>query len=80
MVLIQSNDHQTISLTYFNPMVHEFESRLEDESMINSKQVFKVMAWKLTAENTLEPIGNLDVLSNAMCEYYESVKKSFFVF
>jgi hypothetical protein len=37
MVLIQSNDHQTISLTYFNPLVHEFKSRLEDASMQNAK-------------------------------------------
>lgn len=64
MVLTQSNDHNTISLTYFYPKIHEFKSRIDDPSMQNELQVFKVMAWNLTSDNTLVPISSsLDTLS-----------------
>lgn len=80
MLLVQSNDHTTISLCYFNPKVHEFESRLRDKSMQNQKQVFKIMAWSLVDQCRLVPMEKMDALNQAMCEYYETHKDTFSIF
>ena len=39
----------------------------------NEKKIFKIMAWTLTEEDTLEPYSNLDAINKGLIEYYSSV-------
>ena len=77
MLLVQSNDHKTISLSYFDPEYDKYVSKIETDGFRNDKKVLKVMAWNLTEEDTLEPFDNLEAVNNGICEYYNSVKNSF---
>jgi hypothetical protein len=70
MLLVQSNDHKTVSLTYFDPSEANLVSN-------NEKQVIKVLAWKLTDDDKLEAYSNLDTINKGLCEYYEAIKNSF---
>ena len=60
MLLVQSNDHKTVSLAFFDPNYDQHVSKIETDGFMNDKKVFKVMAWNLTDEDTLEEFTNLD--------------------
>lgn len=77
MLLVQSNDHKTVSLAYFDPNYEKFVSKIEVDDFANDKQVLKVLAWNLTDDDKLEPFTNLEAVNKGICEYYETVKNSF---
>ena len=77
MLLVQSNDHKTVSLAFFDPQYDSHVSKIEADGFMNDKKVFKVMAWNLTEDDTLEEFTNLDAVNQGICEYYNSVKNSF---
>jgi hypothetical protein len=77
MLLVQSNDHKTVSLAYFDPHYDQFVSRNDNDGFSNDKQVIKVLAWGLTDDDRLESYTNLDSVNEGLCEYYETVKSSF---
>ena len=77
MLLVQSNDHKTVSLAFFDPQYDSHVSKIETDGFMNDKKVFKVMAWNLTEQDTLEEFTNLDQVNQGICDYYNSVKNSF---
>jgi hypothetical protein len=63
MVLVQSNDHKTVSLAFFDPHFEEFSSKLGHDFQENEREVFKVMAWNLTDDDKLIPFKNLEAVN-----------------
>lgn len=63
MQLVQSNDHKTVSLAYFDPNYDKFVSKIEIDGFSNDRQVLKVLAWNLTDDDKLEAFTNLDLLN-----------------
>lgn len=63
MLLVQSNDHKTVSLAYFDPNYDKFVSKIEIDGFSNDRQVLKVLAWNLIDDDKLEAFTNLDILN-----------------